>query len=119
MAVLPPAELPQQVRQADADMGLTFSRQPERDIRVEYRQPAPLLAVMRPDHPLAKKSRLTVNDLARSKFILYEQRMNFRALSLLMQRISATRSVLRYCVISRHPASLSSQACRTGKQPPF
>jgi DNA-binding transcriptional LysR family regulator len=53
VAVLLPAEVPQQVRQANADMGLTFSRQPERDIRVEYRQPAPLLAVMRPDHPLA------------------------------------------------------------------
>ncbi len=53
VSVLLPAEVPQQVRQANADMGLTFSRQPERDIRVEYRQPAPLLAVMRPDHPLA------------------------------------------------------------------
>ena len=60
LAVLPPAEVPQQVRQADADMGLTFSRQPERDIRVEYRQPAPLLAVMRPDHPLARHKSVTL-----------------------------------------------------------
>lgn len=39
------------------------------------------LLVAAPDHPLAKKSRLTARDLAKSKFILYEQRMNFRALS--------------------------------------
>ena len=58
--MLPPAEVPQQVRQADADMGLTFSRQPERDIRVEYRQPAPLLAVMRPDHVLARHKSVTL-----------------------------------------------------------
>ena len=60
VAVLPPAEVPQQVRQANADMGLTFSRQPERDIRVEYRQPAPLLAVMRTDHPLAHLKTVTL-----------------------------------------------------------
>ena len=61
--MLPPAEVPQQVRQADADMGLTFSRQPERDIRVEYRQPAPLLAVMRPDHVLARHKSVTLRAL--------------------------------------------------------
>ena len=61
--MLPPAEVPQQVRQADADMGLTFSRQPERDIRVEHRQPAPLLAVMRPDHVLARHKSVTLRAL--------------------------------------------------------
>ena len=39
------------------------------------------LLVTSPDHPLASKATLTVEDLADARFILYEQRMNFRALS--------------------------------------
>jgi DNA-binding transcriptional LysR family regulator len=52
--VVVPAEVPQRLRAGDADIGLTFSRTPEKDIQVEYRQPAPICVLMRPDHPLAE-----------------------------------------------------------------
>jgi DNA-binding transcriptional LysR family regulator len=39
------------------------------------------LLVAAPDHPLAAKAALTLADLADAKFILYEHRMNIRALS--------------------------------------
>ena len=39
------------------------------------------LLVAAPEHPLAAKTRLTVADLKNARFILYEHRMNFRALS--------------------------------------
>jgi DNA-binding transcriptional LysR family regulator len=58
-----PAEVTARVREGDADLGLTFSRLPEKDIRVEHRQAAPVLALMRPDHPLASRKALTLAQL--------------------------------------------------------
>ncbi|HUG25914.1 LysR family transcriptional regulator [Piscinibacter sp.] len=49
-----PAEVTRRIGDGDADIGLTFSRTPEKGIKVEHRQPAPVVAVMRRDHPLAK-----------------------------------------------------------------
>jgi len=40
----------EQVKNGGADLGLAFSRATERDIKVEYRQSAPVMAIMRPDH---------------------------------------------------------------------
>ena len=39
------------------------------------------LLLAAPSHPLAKKRNVTLADLAEARFILYEQRMNFRALA--------------------------------------
>ncbi|MBQ1764076.1 MAG: LysR family transcriptional regulator [Aquincola sp.] len=60
VAVVAPGEVPARLRAGDADIGLTFSRTPEKDIRVEHQQPAPILALMRPDHPLAAARSLTL-----------------------------------------------------------
>ena len=60
VAVVAPAEVPARLRAGDADIGLTFSRTPEKDIRVEHQQPAPIQALMRPDHPLAAARSLTL-----------------------------------------------------------
>lgn len=64
VAVATPAEVPLRLREGEADLGLTFSRAPEKDIWVEHRQPAPVMAVMRPDHPLAKSASLTLARLS-------------------------------------------------------
>ncbi|WP_119156235.1 LysR family transcriptional regulator [Caldimonas tepidiphila] len=48
------------VRHGDADIGLKFSRAPERDIRVEFRRPAPVLALVPTAHPLARARTLTL-----------------------------------------------------------
>jgi len=47
----------------DADIGLTYSRRAERDIRVEHQQTAPVLVIMRPDHPLAQHRSLKLTQL--------------------------------------------------------
>lgn len=59
-----PLAVTQRLREGEADIGLTFSRAAARDIRVEHRQAAPLLALMRPDHPLARARALTLARLA-------------------------------------------------------
>lgn len=59
-----PAGVTQRLRDGEADIGLTFSRAPERDINVEYRQPAPVLALMRSDHPLAAAGAVTLKRMS-------------------------------------------------------
>jgi DNA-binding transcriptional LysR family regulator len=54
----------ERVKNGAADLGLAFSRAAERDIKVEYRQPAPVMAIMRPDHPLAGVRQLMLRRLA-------------------------------------------------------
>ena len=63
MAVCASAEVSMKVRQGEADIGLTFSRVAERDIQVVHRQAAPVMAVMRPDHELARARSLTLSRL--------------------------------------------------------
>lgn len=59
-----PGGVTERIRNGDSDIGLTFSRTPAKDIRVEHRQQAAVTAVMRSDHPLAGASRLTLAQLA-------------------------------------------------------
>lgn len=54
------AEIPPLLRHGDVDIGLTFGTSSERDIQVERRHPAPILAVMAPDHPLASRRQLAL-----------------------------------------------------------
>ena len=56
LAVMPTAQVPEAVRQGAADIGLCFSRAPQKDIAVLYRQPAPVLALMPPGHALADRA---------------------------------------------------------------
>ena len=58
--VEPPAQVSARVRDGDTDIGLKFSRAPDKEIKVEYRQPAPVLALMRHDHPLAQSKSVTL-----------------------------------------------------------
>ncbi|MFZ2389090.1 MAG: LysR family transcriptional regulator [Polaromonas sp.] len=62
--VEPPAQVSARVRGGEADIGLKFSRAPDKDIKVEYRQPAPVLALMRQDHPLARSASVTLASLS-------------------------------------------------------
>lgn len=58
-----PAEVTRRINEGDADIGIAFSRTPEKGIKVEYRQPAPVVAVMRRDHPLAKLKQVSLSQL--------------------------------------------------------
>ena len=63
VAVMPTAEVPECVHQGVADIGLCFSRAPHKDVAVLYRQPAPVLALMLPDHPLATCASVTLGKM--------------------------------------------------------
>jgi len=54
------AQIPPLLRHGDMDIGLTFGTSSERDIQVERRHAAPILAVMAPDHPLASRRQLSL-----------------------------------------------------------
>lgn len=58
-----PAEVTRRVIDGDADIGITFSRVPVKGIKVEHRQAAPVVAVMRRDHPLAKFKQVALTQL--------------------------------------------------------
>ena len=62
---LPTAQVPEAVRSCSADLGLCFSRAPYKDIAVAYRQSAPVLAMVRPDHPLAGAGSVTLASMGR------------------------------------------------------
>lgn len=62
--VEPPAQVSAQVRRGDADIGLKFSRAPDKEIKVEYRQPAPVLALMPPGHPLARSASVSLASMS-------------------------------------------------------
>lgn len=55
-----PAAVTQAVLDGDADIGLTYSRAAERDIDVQHHQVSPVIAIMRPDHPLACHASVTL-----------------------------------------------------------
>ncbi len=44
----------------EVDLGLTYSRSAEQDLHVLHRQNAPVMAIMRPDHPLAHHATVTL-----------------------------------------------------------
>lgn len=63
LGVYPPAECTRRILHGDADIGTTMSRTPESGIQVEHAQPSPILAVMRPGHPLARFKQISLSQL--------------------------------------------------------
>jgi DNA-binding transcriptional LysR family regulator len=59
----PPAAVSRQVREGNADIGLTFTRLPEAEIKVVHRQPGPIFLVMRHDHPLSRFKQVSLSQL--------------------------------------------------------
>ncbi|MFN4030282.1 MAG: LysR family transcriptional regulator [Acidovorax temperans] len=60
LRVAAPAAVTQAVLNTEADIGLTYSRTAERDIEVQHRQVSPVIAIMRPNHPLARHASVTL-----------------------------------------------------------
>ena len=63
LGVHPPAECTRRVLHGDADIGITMSRTPENGIQVEHAQPSPVVAVMRPGHPLTRFKQISLSQL--------------------------------------------------------
>jgi DNA-binding transcriptional LysR family regulator len=56
-------EVTRRVREAEVDIGFAFSLGNSRDVQVAYRQPAPILAIVAPQHPLAQMDAVTLREL--------------------------------------------------------
>ena len=63
LRVAAPAQVTTAVRNGDVDIGLTYSRAAERDIHVQHMQVAPVYAIMRPDHALARFPTVTLTQM--------------------------------------------------------
>src|SRR5258708_19108730 len=59
LSVNAPAEVTRRVREGDVDIGVTFSRTPHSEIKVEHRQPAPVMAAKRRDQPHSRFEHLS------------------------------------------------------------
>lgn len=53
-------EVARRVREGEVDIGVTVGMASERSLNVELRHPSPVLAVMRPEHPLAARRQLSL-----------------------------------------------------------
>ncbi len=62
LQVAPAEEVTRRVRDGEVDVGFNFSLSVTRDIQVLYRQPAPILALVAPDHPLLQFPQVTLQD---------------------------------------------------------
>lgn len=80
LQVAGPVDVTTAILNGDADIGLTYSRAAERDISVAYRQAAPVLVIMRPDHPLAKLGAVTLAQLQPYALALPERENTVRQL---------------------------------------
>ncbi|MPM28460.1 hypothetical protein SDC9_74986 [bioreactor metagenome] len=63
--VCPTHQVPRRVLAGDAEIGLCFSLAPVKDIHVVHRQSAPVVAVLLPGHPLARRRRISLAELTR------------------------------------------------------
>ena len=63
LGVHPPADCTRRILLGDADIGFVMSRGAEKDIKVEHLQPSPVLAAMRPTHPLVRFKQISLRQL--------------------------------------------------------
>jgi DNA-binding transcriptional LysR family regulator len=68
------------LREGEADIGLTFALAPEPDIKVEYSQSAPILAVMSTRHPLAARKHVALAELIAYPIALPQKKITMRRL---------------------------------------
>lgn len=80
LSVASPAAVTVAVLNGDADVGLTYSRSAERDITVQHREASPVIAIMRPDHPLARFSSVTLAQMHAHPIALPERDNTVRQL---------------------------------------
>ncbi|MDR6214911.1 LysR family transcriptional regulator [Paracidovorax wautersii] len=80
LSVASPAAVTVAVLNGDADVGLTYSRSAERDITVQHREASPVIAIMRPDHPLARFPSVTLAQMHAHPIALPERDNTVRQL---------------------------------------
>jgi DNA-binding transcriptional LysR family regulator len=100
--VVSAAEATGMVRTGQADLALTFSVTPERDIHVEYSAPNPVYALARKDHPIAGRASVELAELVPYPLALMDTDTTLRQLF----DICCSLEKLTF-----KPALLSNRAC--------
>ena len=80
LQVAAPADATQRVREGAADIGVCFGIAPEKDVTVHHAQRAPVLALVRADHPLAGRKSIFLHDMLPYPVALSEQGATIRQL---------------------------------------
>lgn len=110
--VCPQGDIARRIRDGEADIGITLAWLPEPEIHVEFRIPAPVLAVMAPDHPLAGHRQLSLAQVTAYPLALPPKDSSVRQLL----DTSCSRQDLRYQTVfsSNHLDSLVGFAAAGG-----
>ncbi|MBB2930505.1 LysR substrate-binding domain-containing protein [Paraburkholderia silvatlantica] len=111
LAVSAPSEVTRRVREGDVDIGLVFSRTTHTDIRVAHRSRAPVMAVMRSGHPLARFGRVSLAQLCGYPLALPDTNTTIRQLF----DIAASQQRLAFepAVVSNYAEPLHNLAALT------
>ncbi|KXU91058.1 LysR family transcriptional regulator [Paraburkholderia monticola] len=80
LTVMSPADATRQVRDGDVDIALSFSLAPEKGVKVEHTERAPVFALLRADHPLAARAKLSLAEVSRYPVVLSEAGTTIRQL---------------------------------------
>ena len=75
-----PFGISREVADGEADVGISFSTDPAPGVRVLTEKSTPIGAIMRPDHPLASRDGLDLNDLSAFQLIRSDDRMERHSL---------------------------------------
>jgi len=75
-----PDEITRRVIHDNADIGITLSYSPAKNINVAYQQPSPIFAFMHPTHPLASKEAISLTQLLPYAIALPEENTTIRQL---------------------------------------
>lgn len=108
LLVSAPAEVTRRVRKGEADIGVTFSRTPQSEIKVEHRQAAPVMAVMRRGHPLARFEQVSLSQMSAYPLALPDTGTTIRQVFDIVA--SQLRLVIEPVVVSNYIVSLHNFA---------
>ncbi|NVH71278.1 LysR family transcriptional regulator [Paraburkholderia sp. JPY432] len=80
LTVMSPADATRHVRDGDVDIALSFSLAPEKGVKVEHTERAPVFVLVRADHPLAARAKLSLAEVSRYPLVLSETGTTLRQL---------------------------------------
>ena len=108
LLVSAPAEVTRRVREGETDIGVTFSRTMQSEIKVESRQVAPMMAVMRCGHPLARFETLSLSQMSEYPLALPDTGTTIRQLFDIV--VGQQRLTLEPAVVSNYVEALHNFA---------